>query len=459
VRCCPLLLLVACTGGPPVVLDTDTDTEPPPRTAPALACDDTPESASAWPDPRPELDASPPGTVLRCAPDGGRSRADLAQRLDGLPVDVRSGYLAWRLGIRTRRAPIGDASHVDALTTARVLVPESPLPGPQPLIVVASDLAGLHDDCAPSLDPDGVTAVDALVRSWAAQGVPVLLVDGAGLGTADLPGVGHAPDTARSVLDAARGALTVLRPELASGSVVLLGHGEGAGAVIGARVLALDLAPELDLTDVIAVGGGIALADPTPRWRLANLDLSGADGFDRAREVLALQADLALTQGEQARDQAFGADLREPLLDFSDTRCGADLVTALATPTQTYEPPDTIGQLLDPDFRLAIVGCVDRTDRCTPQAQAVVDRRRAGVLRDLDQGPDLLLVGGEHDTRHDRTDQSCLAEATAASGVCVLPQADRAALPTAALPVLLDRVGLAGGAACPDLVELPRCPF
>lgn len=404
--------LAACTGSGPVILDTDTDdgdTDADVVLALTWPCEDARDDVYLDVD---TTDAPPPGTPRRCALATPESQPALRERLADLPdVGVRSGYTRAVASYVTTRDP-----DVPGLGTASLFVPDAPAPGPLPLVVVVHDLVGLADACAPTRQDH--VGQDALLLPAVASGLPVVAPDLAGLGTSGLPGLGDPTDTAHSVLDAARLAQATLEPRALSGEVLLIGHGTGAAAVLAARELAPAYAPELDVTHVIALAGAPPLRDPTSAWRLAHYSVAGADGYDRTALALELQADFAALFGEDTRADPFDVDVAAPLVAAAADQCQPALQATLATPTDAYVPPDTLGQLVDDDFRKEVIGCIDVTERCTDRALAYMERKRAGVVEfGGGDGPEVVVVSGARDVRETLAEQACLVEALEDGGV------------------------------------------
>ncbi len=450
-----LPLLVACAGPEPVVLDTDPieDTDVDPTPALAIPCEDPRDAVWAPIDGLPE---ATPGQVLRCAPAPGESAAALRERLASLPdVEVRTGFSRVDLAYRTERDP-GIPGH----GTASLFLPEPPGPGPVPLVVIAHGTVGLADVCAPSRRDHA--GMDALLLPWIARGVAVVVPDYAGLGGPGVQGYGDAPDTARSVLDAARAGMAATNPAGLTGEVLVAGHSQGGGAALAAQALQPTYAPELDLTGVVAFAGGLPRTDPTPGWRFPAIRIDGGAGVTRATFAIALQADFANLYGPERRGEPLHPDVREAIVAATDTRCILELTATLAAEGDGYTPPDVLGELVDPDFRLEVVGCVDGGTRCTPRADAYVDRKRAGLLRPDADGARVLLVAGGQDIQYTPGDAACqveiLEDARTPHTVCVDPEATHFDVVDRTVAHALGWAGLGPEVACPD-GTLPRCPY
>jgi metallo-beta-lactamase class B len=125
-----------------------------------------------------------------------------------------------------------------------------PPAGGWPLVVWGHGTFGIADVCAPSWKkptPRDGSYTDA----WLQRGFAVVAPDYQGLGTRGVHPYTQAKPEGYSVLDAARAALAAY-PEQIANSVILTGQSQGSGAVMSARVLAPQYAPELRLAGAIA---------------------------------------------------------------------------------------------------------------------------------------------------------------------------------------------------------------
>ncbi|MFT7518914.1 MAG: dienelactone hydrolase [Kiritimatiellia bacterium] len=449
------VVLASCDGGPPVVHQSTDDpgTDNVIELVVQLECASTRDAVYTSGGETPE-----PGRPVACATGRAVSRAAVAVRLEALgsALNARSGYQAYLFSYWTE-----SSQGRPAMATARLLVPELPVSsGALPLVVVNHGEMGLSDLCAPSLRDD---ALDALALPWIAAGYPVVMPDYRGLGTDGVRGFDNALDTGWSALDSARAARRALVEEGLSGEVWMIGVGQGGGGALAAQSLATARFEDdgLQLTQVVSIAGQLVLRDPSPTYRSPSAQIQG--DRRRASMAVALQADLANLAGHDRRGDALHPDVREAVLGATDTLCSDELVSSLSSSRDGYVPPSTLGQLVDPDLRLEIVGCVAQNSRCTDRAQAVVDRNRANQLKlDVD-GARILLVVGELDDLQGPDWQACLRDKLDDDAVnheiCVMPSAGGADVVTRSSALVLSWSGVGEEVACPGANTLPRCPY
>lgn len=183
---------------------------------------------------RPPAQVPPsPGALLRSEPMG---RA--------LPPGAR----AWRILYTTTRA-----DGVPALASGLVVAPESPPPGPRPVIAWAHGTTGVDETCAPSLlnDPFAAGATPALDQV-VANGWVMVATDYTGLGTEGPHAYLVGQQAGRAVLDAVRAARQMPEVSLADQTVVW-GHSQGGGAALWTGILARAYAPDAHVVGVAAL--------------------------------------------------------------------------------------------------------------------------------------------------------------------------------------------------------------
>lgn len=191
----------------------------------------TPEAATPFYDPPPDLGTLHPGDLLRSeeiAPPG---------------PDVR----LWRiLYVST------DIDDRPASISALLAVPSAPPPADgYPLVTVGHGSIGVAPQCAPSIDPGGAESYNLLVEPLVSAGYVVVMSDYQGLGAPGDSSFLVGTLEGRNLLDAARAAVTFPDLRLQPG-IVIWGHSQGGHAALFAAHLAPDYAPELDLRGVVA---------------------------------------------------------------------------------------------------------------------------------------------------------------------------------------------------------------
>jgi predicted esterase len=225
----------------------------------AIDCTDTIESIYGDPGALPDKK----GAILRCAPDGTLTSAQIQARLDaenyqGEPM--RSGAKIFRVLYRTERGNGEPGS-----SAAMVYVPDAPRADKAPTLVVSHGSRGQAPHCAPSLaDPRAEQVNDdqeRMVLPWVGAGFPVIAPDLAGFanyGASGNPisGYNASADVARSTLDGAR-AMRELAPDRLSDQVVLTGHSQGGHTAFSSLALAESYAPDVNIA---------AVATFVPNW-------------------------------------------------------------------------------------------------------------------------------------------------------------------------------------------------
>ena len=375
---------------------------------PMVACDDAPDDVYAV-DPA-TVAAAAPGEIVACAEDGALTMEQLESQITADGVTVASGAQRILLAYRTERQP-----GVPGVGSALLLIPDTPVDGP--LIVVNHGTAGHADTCAPStrdtVDPD-------LALPWVASGLATITVDYAGLGTPGIQGYGDAFDTAQSVLDGARAAQRYLRE---ARPLVITGHSQGGAATLSAQGLAPTYAPELTVEHAIAFAGGTDEAlelTPASAPFLGAIPITGGLGVNRAIWAMLVYADFANRFGEERAGDGFHPSIRDTVVASMETDCIFAMATTLATPSAGYVPPNTFGQLVDPDFLAGLQACVRGDAECTPEGMAFLEQRTERGFIGVDgDGADVLLISGSLDTLHPGTEFSCVRDAAEATGATV----------------------------------------
>ena len=163
--------------------------------------------------------------------------------------------------------------------------------------------------------------------------------------------------------------------------------------------------------------------------------------------------------------------LRDHVAEAIERDCIFDLVDTVNRRTGDYEVPDTIGEIIDPTLRAAIVAC-DRDGDCasgtpsTDGAEAYVARRRANVSPPDPNGAPVLMLSAAEDVQSPLSRQACTRDYLRAAGVvpttCAFPGEDHFTVPNASIAHGLAWVEatLAGQPPppCPDPLPYPECP-
>lgn len=182
------------------------------------------------------------------APDEVPATPGALLRTEPMDRALPPGAQAWRLLYTTTRA---DGS--PALASALVIAPESPPPGPRPVIAWAHGTTGVDETCAPSVlaDPFSAGAAPALDQV-VSNGWVMVATDYTGLGTEGPHAYLIGAEAGRSVLDALRAARQMPEVSLAEQTVVW-GHSQGGGVALWTGILAPSYAPEENILGIAAL--------------------------------------------------------------------------------------------------------------------------------------------------------------------------------------------------------------
>jgi len=156
---------------------------------------------------------------------------------------------AYRMAYRSTDAH--NPTHLVAVS-AEVMVPRgTPPAGGWPVVAWAHGTSGIGLTCAPSIMGIGGPQA-SFYGSWLRRGYAVVATDYPGLGEPGAALYLNAKSEGMAVLDSVRAARR--RFSALSGHVVLLGHDQGAQAVLAASALAKSYAPSLQIKGTIALG-------------------------------------------------------------------------------------------------------------------------------------------------------------------------------------------------------------
>lgn len=352
----------------------------------------------------------PNGSVIDCAVSEEATAQQVMNRTSSIDgVDIESGYTSYLVAYRTTRAT-GDTG----VGTMLLFLPDTDVQQVPSTDLVVANHGGVavSDDCAPTKAAHALSGTNSIVLPWVGRGYPVAAPDYAGLGTTGVMGAVNTLDLGRASLDAAIAARNVLDDGELTDRVLSIGQGEGAHAAYAMQALAADYAPSVDLA------GAIGYATGYPRESYAELLRAGGifplvDGIGVLRALTALIAytDFYNLFGANRARDVFHPDLRDHVGDAVESQCLVELALTLATEEADYQPPGVIGGLIDPTFRMEVVGCLnDNANVCTDDAQAFVDRAEANIIGPDPDGGDLLFVTALGGERPDPQEQACLYE-------------------------------------------------
>ncbi len=384
---------------------------------PTVACDAVADALYATPAGLPAFSADVRGKLLGCAKLATISSADLTTRLAPSPgVVVSSGDVrVYLIAYRTERDP-----GVGAISTALVYLPDVARSERVPMVLAAHGSTGLADKCAPSrMVRDPSTSFlpgwyfDALYMSWAAQGLPVVAPDYAGLGTDGIHAYANWADPARSAIDGVRALRSLLPASRLDGGTLVYGHSQGGGIALSVAAYAAQ-APDLDLRAVVAFAPGYHFMKLVDVLRLRTLQVTPAL---RALAALYLYSDYAnLTDDATHYGDAFAADVRGRFEEVTSTMCYTDIISTLDKPSVGYVPPTTVGAAIDSTFSAAALDCADH-GVCSGLTGAWVARDKANDPHLSAAGPPVLIVGSTGDEQVSQGQIGCVLDALQKDGV------------------------------------------
>ncbi|GGF71918.1 lipase [Azorhizobium oxalatiphilum] len=199
---------------------------------------------------RADVEAGPPGTLIRMQPKWGAPDGAMAYR-----VLYRS------TGLKGEPIPVSGVV---------IIPPGPPPPGGRPVVAWAHPTTGVVPKCAPSRQITFFRTVQGL-RGMLARGMVVTATDYPGLGAGSIHPYLVGASEARAVLDSVR-AVGMVPSASPSASFAVWGHSQGGQAALFTGLIAKDYAPELRLVGVAAA------APPTDLAVLLSDDISSAGG-------------------------------------------------------------------------------------------------------------------------------------------------------------------------------------
>lgn len=432
---------------------------------PSIACDaiaaslyDTPAGLSPF-----TVDVR--GALLGCAQLETVSAAELTTRLAGVPDlgPIPGGVRVYLVAYRTEREPRG----VGGISTALVVLPDVALSDHVPMVLAAHGSIGLDDHCAPSRyrsDPASTFPPDygdAMLFAWAARGLPVVMPDYAGLGTEGVHGYGNWADPARSAIDGLRALRAMLPVDRLTGSSLVYGHSQGGGIALSVAAYASE-APDVTIGAVVAMAPGYKVASLVDAFDLTTVALTPVLTLVAS---YTLYADLANVGADATHvGDAFAPAVRDRLVEIAGTQCFDAALTAVATPTSTYTPPATVGDLADPAFRDGVHACAAGT--CTGLPGAVVMREDANDPHlPGAASPPVLVVASSTDDQATIGAVGCVMQALRADHAPA-DYCETTAIDHLGVVSHFDAYGLAWALAavsgterppCPEATTIPRC--
>jgi hypothetical protein len=380
----------------------------------AVSCSDTAADVYVTPTALPPFTNSERGAVVRCAVGAKLSRDALAARIVAAgvtSVDARGSVSSYTIAYRTDRG-----GGVGGIGSARVWLPDDPLPGASPIVVATHGTTGLADICAPSRFE---TVSDYISLPWVARGYPVVAPDYAGLGTEGVQGYGDNRDSASSTLDSARALRRLLQPGRLASKIVVAGHSQGGGAALAAQAFSRAYG-DGDVVAAVAFAPGWQFRVDAEGLRLPNASTSVGGGVAAAVGALALYAYFANHAGADHAGDGFPTATRAALVGALESQC----ILQLAASVPTVAP--TIGTLVDDGLRTSFIACVD-TGTCVEPGKSYYDYSRANILPSDPQGGRVIVVQGLADVTATPARAACIVAKMNADGVTPVVCTDRIA--------------------------------
>lgn len=288
------------------------------------------------------------GTVLKCAVDKTVTKEEIGATLAPLGYDTsrafKSGAKLYRISYATAR---GDAAKTPAVSSALVLVPDTPRAAKLPIVVASRGSRGQAPKCAASKQDPALTGINEdylrMVYGLVGEGYAVIAPDLAGYAGppgAALSAYAQAADVARSTLDGAH-ALKALIPNLDS-KVVLVGHSQGGHTALAA--LALSGAEGFDMP-IVGAATWAPLWLSQRSWGAVLYQPVGKD-YPLATSAVGnvsvwyhyTQAELLDGAGEGVK--LFAADKQAAVKAFVENECwGSNALASSATyPSELFDP-------------------------------------------------------------------------------------------------------------------------
>lgn len=394
-----LLAAIGCGGEPSADDDAidagATDAAPPLDAPPPIDagyattpsdCDDVLADVFVAPTGLPPLTPSERGAVVRCALGAELDAATLAAAADdgGATIVATSGARIVKLAYRTVR---GDGT--PTITTATAYLPTVPRALPVPVALFARSTSGLADSCAPSRDelPHANQALPL-----AGLGYAVIAPDFAGLGNEGVHLYLDNREAASQLFDGTRALERLLGAGWVGAPTVALGYSQGGGVVLSAQALEHELTGARTLRAVVAIA---------PEWPIR----PGSFGYERVlrnpdqlTSLAGLSAPTVTVMrhygwfanrlGADRAADSFPAAERSQLVDELESLCTVPLGGAL----DAMQPH--LRDLVDEDFRTAMLACLDGTAGCVEPARSFHAWLGANVVTADPAGAAVLIIAG-----------------------------------------------------------------
>lgn len=371
---------------PPVDAPPSVDAPPPTYSPDPADCDDALDALYLTPPGLPPLTPAERGAIVRCVAGARLTAAEVAAaaEAEGATVATTTGVRVVKLAYRTVR---GDGAAT--ITTATAYLPVVPRALPVPVMLAARSTAGLADRCAPSHD-ELPSANQAL--PFAGLGYAVIAPDFSGLGTEGVHTYLDNREAAGQLFDGARALERLIGPGLVGAPVIAVGYSQGGGVVLSAQALEHELTGRRALRAVVAIA---------PEWPIRANSFSFVNVLRNPDQItgttgLAPPTVIAMRQygwftnhlGPEHAGDSFPAAERASIVQSVESLCTIPLGAALGV-NQVR-----VRELVDDDFRVAFLACVDGGPGCTGAAQRFHAWLEANVVTADPAGAAVLVIQG-----------------------------------------------------------------
>ena len=358
----------------------------------AVPCADSTADVYTTPTALAPYDPSKRGDIVRCGFDRTLSAADIdaANIAEGFKTKKSvTGVKMWRVAFRTER--LGGK---EGISSGWVFVPDVPIPGAQPLVVVAHGTRGAAPVCTQSKSNDLKDDEVMMSLSIAAAGYTVIGPDYAGADYGQPPPAYLlSEDEAHSMLDGTR-ALRKLLPGKLDDKVMIVGHSQGAHVVLSTQAYA----KSYGMAGTLA--GVIAFAPPWFTARSYGAILHPLGGLTTKNDAGTIgYATLYFwTHGEVYDGPGKGLDhiqpdKRDALKVLLTTKCSGELGDAM--PSFGATPRD----FFDPAFVDAVGLCAIANTDCDKEPAATWLKRFRADRPTIDvAGAPIVIWQGKNDT-------------------------------------------------------------
>ncbi len=430
-------------------VDAAIDAGPARADAPAIPCEDSPDTAYVTPPGLSPMTPARRGDVVRCAPEQGYTVAEAqsAVAAKGITITATSGANVYRVLFRTTKS---DGS--GAVSSARVYLPTVPRQLPLPVVTIGHPSEGIADGCTPSKN---ASSNQDLALPWTALGYATIVPDYAGLGTDGVQAYLDNHEQAYSLLDGARALRKLLSQGALSEKIVLFGYSQGGGAALSGQALEKSYGADGKLAAVVAFA---------PQWptRMNSFGYqsilenpTGATiGTGLSKSAIAVLREYAYFGNKSGASpgDGFPASNRDALAGAANSLC----LVPLGGYIQAFDP--VLGNLVDDALRTSLLACIAASGAgCAEPGASYFQFLSQNVLHADPQGAPVLMVQGLADQiMLPAEEAACTIDKLVAEGVTPDVCTDSTATHATVLPRNL-MTGIAWARAVLEGTAKPSC--